>query len=94
MYCRKCGKAIEGDSEFCRYCGAKVDSEISVSNSLLEDELGKKSVIENIKSIKISLAENNKITLNNKELHIEKSSTTVFVSKEKERIKKEIESVL
>jgi vacuolar-type H+-ATPase subunit I/STV1 len=38
MYCRKCGKAIEGDSEFCRYCGAKVDSEIPVSNSSLEDE--------------------------------------------------------
>ncbi|NLD50672.1 MAG: zinc-ribbon domain-containing protein [Clostridiaceae bacterium] len=38
MYCRKCGKAIEGDSEFCRYCGAKVDSEIPVNNSSLEDE--------------------------------------------------------
>lgn len=24
MYCRKCGKEIDNDSEFCRYCGAKV----------------------------------------------------------------------
>lgn len=66
----------------------------AIFDSLIEDELGKKLVFENIKSIKISLAENNKITLNNKELHIEKSAATVFVSKEKERIKKEIESVL
>lgn len=66
----------------------------AIFDSLIEDELGKKSVVENIKSIKISLAANNKITLINKELHIEKSATTVFASKEKERIKKEIESVL
>ena len=66
----------------------------AIFDSLIEDELGKKSVVESIKSIKISLAENNKITLINKELHIEKSATTVFASKEKERIKKEIESVL
>ncbi|MDR7212058.1 hypothetical protein [Flavobacterium piscis] len=66
----------------------------SIFESLIEDELGKKSVVENIKNIKISLTENNNITLNNKELHIEKSSISEFPNKEKERIKKEIESVL
>jgi vacuolar-type H+-ATPase subunit I/STV1 len=38
MYCKKCGEVIERDSQFCRYCGAKVDSEILVSDSSLKDE--------------------------------------------------------
>ena len=38
MYCKKCGEVIERDSQFCRYCGTKVDSEILVSDSSLKDE--------------------------------------------------------
>lgn len=38
MYCKKCGEEIERDSQFCKYCGMKVDSEILVSDSSLKDE--------------------------------------------------------
>ncbi|WP_348799755.1 hypothetical protein [Flavobacterium adhaerens] len=65
-----------------------------VFESLIEDDLGRNAVVENIKSIKISSAESDAITLENTELHIQKSPLAVFPSKEKERIKKEIESVL
>ncbi|OOV16495.1 hypothetical protein [Flavobacterium sp. LM4] len=66
----------------------------SIFESLLEDELGKKAVIENIKNIKISIAEGNSIVLENKELHIKISSVYKFPHKEKERIKKQIENAL
>ena len=65
-----------------------------IFESLIKDEFGKNAVIENIKSIKISLSENNKVILENKELHLETSSISEFPNKQKERIQKEIESVL
>ncbi|CAD0008843.1 hypothetical protein [Flavobacterium salmonis] len=66
----------------------------SIFESLIEDELGKKAVIENIKNIKISIAEDDSIVLENKELHIKISSVYKFPYKEKERIKKQIENAL
>lgn len=66
----------------------------SIFENLIEDELGKKAIDENIKNIKISIAENASTTLHNKELHVEITSAYKFPEKEKERIKKEIESVL
>lgn len=66
----------------------------SIFESLTEDELGKKAVVENIKNIKISIAEADSTVLDNKELHIITSSGYKFPHKEKERIKREIESVL
>ncbi|WP_163398821.1 hypothetical protein [Flavobacterium fluviatile] len=66
----------------------------SIFESLTEDELGKKAVVESIENIKISIAEADSIVLNNKELHIKTSSGYKFPHKEKERIKREIESVL
>lgn len=66
----------------------------SIFESLIEDELGKKAVIENIKNIKISIAEGDSIVLENKELHIKISSGYKFPHKERERIKKQIESAL
>lgn len=29
MYCRKCGKQIDNDSKFCRYCGAKTSESVA-----------------------------------------------------------------
>lgn len=29
MYCRFCGKEIEGDSRFCKFCGKKLTDNIS-----------------------------------------------------------------
>ena len=66
----------------------------SIFESLTEDELGKKAVAENIENIKISIAEVDSTVLENKELHITLSPGYKFPNKEKERIKKEIESVL
>ncbi|CAD0009045.1 hypothetical protein [Flavobacterium chungangense] len=66
----------------------------TIFESLIEDELGKKAVIENIKNIKISIAEGDSIVLENKELHIKISSGYKFTHKEKERIKKQIENAL
>ncbi|PXY46991.1 hypothetical protein [Flavobacterium hydrophilum] len=66
----------------------------SIFESLTEDELGKKAVVENIETIKISIAEADSMVLQNKELNIAISSGYKFPHKEKERIKKEIESVL
>lgn len=66
----------------------------SIFESLAADELGKKAVIENIENIKISITETDSTVLENKELHIKTSSGYKFPHKEKERIKKEIESVL
>jgi len=65
-----------------------------IFESLTQDELGKKAVVENIVNIKISIAEADSTVLENKELHIAVSSGYKFPHKEKERIKKEIESVL
>ncbi|WP_163407017.1 hypothetical protein [Flavobacterium ajazii] len=66
----------------------------SIFESLTEDELGKKAILENIKNIKISIAETDSTVLEDKELHIKISSGYKFPHKEKERIKREIESVL
>lgn len=66
----------------------------SIFESLTEDELGKKAVVENIQNIKISIAKADSTVLENKELHIKISSGYKFSDKEKERIKKEIESAL
>jgi hypothetical protein len=66
----------------------------SIFESLTEDKLGKKAVVENIQNIKISIAETDSTVLENKELHITISSGYKFPHKEKERIKKEIEDVL
>lgn len=66
----------------------------SIFESLTEDELGKKAVAENIETIKISIADTYSTVLDNKEVHITVSSGYKFPSKEKERIKKEIESIL
>lgn len=66
----------------------------SIFESLIEDELGKTAIEEKIDSIKISIAESNKISLHNKELHIEKTSASEYAHKQKDRIKKEIESIL
>lgn len=33
MYCRNCGKQIEDDSVFCKYCGKKILSEIPLSQN-------------------------------------------------------------
>ena len=66
----------------------------SVFESLIEDELGKKAVIENIKNINISISLQDSITLNNKELFIGVSTGYKFPEKEKGRIKKEIEGLL
>lgn len=65
-----------------------------IFESLIEDELGKITVVENIKSIKISITEQDTVTLDNKELFIGASSGYKIPAKEKERIKKEIESLL
>lgn len=32
MFCSKCGKTIADDSQFCRYCGATIESEIKVND--------------------------------------------------------------
>jgi hypothetical protein len=66
----------------------------SIFESLTEDDLGKKAVAEQIENIKISIAETDLTILDNKELHIMISQDYKFPLKEKERIKKEIESVL
>lgn len=66
----------------------------SIFESLTEDDLGKKAVGENIGSIKISITETDSTVLENKELHIAVSSGYKIPHKEKERFKKEIESVL
>lgn len=66
----------------------------SIFESLAEDELGKKSVAENIEKIRISIEETDSTVLESKELHINISSGYKFPHKEKERIKKEIESAL
>lgn len=66
----------------------------SIFESMTEDELGKKAVAENIEKIKISIAEADSTILENKELHITISLGYKFPHKEKERIKREIESVL
>lgn len=66
----------------------------SVFESLIEDDLGRKAIEDNIGSIKISIAESNNTTLIDKELHVEITSAYKFPEKEKERIKKEIENVL
>lgn len=66
----------------------------SIFESLTDDELGKKAVEENIEKIKISIAEADSTILENKELHITVSPGYKFPHKEKERLKKEIESVL
>ncbi|WP_417941359.1 hypothetical protein [Flavobacterium sp. RS13.1] len=66
----------------------------SIFESLTNDELGKKAVAENIEKIKISIAEADSTILENKELQITVSVGYKFPHKEKERIKKEIESVL
>lgn len=65
-----------------------------IFDSLAEDELGKKAIDENIKSIKLSIAEKNKTTLNDTELHLEITPSYKFPQKERERIKNEIESIL
>lgn len=66
----------------------------SIFESLTEDKLGKKAVIENIENIKISITEANSMVLENKELHIATSTGYKLPGKEKERMKREIESVL
>ena len=38
MFCRKCGKAILDDSEFCSYCGEPVESETKQSVQPIADE--------------------------------------------------------
>ena len=38
MYCDKCGKEIADDSNFCRYCGNKIQSESTVSMSAVVEE--------------------------------------------------------
>lgn len=35
-FCTKCGKQIDTGSKFCNYCGAMIESEIQVNNSLKE----------------------------------------------------------
>jgi hypothetical protein len=66
----------------------------SIFGSLTDDELGKKAVVENIENIRISIAGEDAMNLNNKELHIVLSEGYKFPHKEKERIKKAIESIL
>lgn len=66
----------------------------SIFESMTEDELGKKAVAGNIENIKISIAEEDSTVLENKELHIAISPGYKFPHKEKERVKREIESVL
>ncbi|GGF21430.1 hypothetical protein [Flavobacterium limi] len=66
----------------------------SIFESLMDDELGKKAIDENIKNIKILISQNNKTILDDKELQIEITPDYKFPEKEKQRIKKEIESVL
>jgi hypothetical protein len=66
----------------------------SIFESLTEDKLGKKAVIENIENIKISITEANSMVLENKELHIATSTGYKLPGKEKERMKREIESIL
>lgn len=66
----------------------------SVFKSLIEDDLGKTAIEENIDLIRISIAKENKISLQNKELHIKKTAVSEFANTHKDRLKKEIESIL
>jgi hypothetical protein len=63
-------------------------------SSLAKDEFGRKAIDENIDSIKIAIEENSTTSLTNKELLIAIKASYIFPEKEKERIKKEIESLL
>lgn len=38
IYCRKCGKKIPSDSDFCVYCGVKVEMEDEISNTFTEND--------------------------------------------------------
>lgn len=36
MYCKHCGREIDGDSSFCKYCGKPQDNRVSTPNSLID----------------------------------------------------------
>lgn len=37
MYCRKCGKELEGEPKYCRYCGSQLKS-INLENNKIQDD--------------------------------------------------------
>jgi hypothetical protein len=66
----------------------------TIFESLSEDELGKKAVVDHIENIRISIGEADSMSLEDKELHITTSTGYKLPDKEKQRIKREIESLL
>lgn len=38
MYCKQCGKVIDDDSKFCRYCGSSQEISVSDENVILQTE--------------------------------------------------------
>lgn len=35
MYCQKCGKQIDDESDFCKYCGSKINGEMVSRNNFV-----------------------------------------------------------
>ena len=35
MYCQKCGKQIDDGSDFCKYCGSKINGEAVSRNNFV-----------------------------------------------------------
>ena len=35
MYCQKCGKQIDDGSDFCKYCGSKINGEMVSRNNFV-----------------------------------------------------------